>query len=51
MKKPNKDDYLDLSQWQSFFKDSVVFYNSIIIEFMIKDLMFELDERKNKDED
>jgi len=49
-KQPHKDDYVDKSQWDAFFNDSVVFYNSIVIEIMIKDLMFELDERKKTDE-
>ena len=44
--KPNEDDHVDHSEWDGFFKDSVVFYNNIVLEIMIKDLMFELDKRK-----
>ncbi len=50
MKYPNQDDYADKSQWDNYFNDSVVFYNNIVIELMIKDLMFELAERNKKDE-
>ena len=45
--KPNEDDHVDHSEWQGFFKDSVVYYNNIVLEIMIKDLLFELKERKN----
>ena len=46
--KPNEDDYKDKSEWDGFFTDSVVFYNNIVLEIMIKDLLFEIDQRKTE---